>query len=81
ELYRANGRIFRENNELFAEPSWLQVMEGQRIHPRGHHPLAGIKNEAEVAAFLHNVETVIGKCVNHMPDHAEFIAANCAASR
>lgn len=81
ELYRANGRIFRENNELFAEPSWLQVMEGQRIHPRGHHPLAGIKNEAEVAAFLHNVETVIGKCVNHMPDHAEFIAANCAAPR
>ena len=31
DLFRVNGRIFRENEELFAEESWLQVMIGQRI--------------------------------------------------
>ncbi len=39
ELFRANGRIFRENDELFAEDSWLQVMIGQRILPRSYDPL------------------------------------------
>ncbi len=38
-LFAANGRVFREGNELFAEPSWVQVMHGQRIEPRGYHGL------------------------------------------
>ena len=79
DLYRSNGRIVREDNELFAELSWLQVMEGQRVHARGHHPMADLPSEAQVMAFLDDVETVIGKCVAVMPTQAEFIRAHCAA--
>ena len=79
DLFRSNGRIFRDGEELFTEASWLQVMVGQRISPRGYHPFADLRPESEVAAYLSNVEQVIAKCVNLMPTQAEFIASNCAA--
>jgi tryptophan halogenase len=79
DLFRSNGRIFRENNELFAELSWLQVMYGQRLRPKGYHPFADLHAKENVGAFLDDVETVIRKCVDVMPTHAEFIARNCAA--
>lgn len=79
DLYRSNGRVFREGGELFAEASWLQVMQGQRIEPRGYHPLADLLSDDEVLAYVSNVEEVIQKCVHVMPTHAEFIAAECAA--
>ncbi len=80
ELFSSNGRIYRDGEELFAVPSWLQVMIGQGISPRGYHPLADLRPEEEVAAFLGNVEQVIAKCVNAMPTQAEFIAKQCQAS-
>jgi tryptophan halogenase len=79
DLYRSNGRILREDNELFAEASWLQVMQGQRVEPRGHHPFADLIPEAHAKAFIDDVERVVAKCVDVMPTHAEFIAANCKA--
>lgn len=79
DLYRSNGRIYRKSEELFAEVSWLQVMHGQHVQANGYHPMADRRPEAEVEAFLADVERVIGKCVEVMPTHAEFIAANCAA--
>ena len=39
DLWMANGRIFREDEELFAEESWIQVFIGQGMIPRGYDPL------------------------------------------
>lgn len=78
DLFSSNGRIYRDGEELFAVTSWLQVMVGQRIAPRGNHPLADLRPESEVAAYLSNVEQVVAKCVKVMPMQAEFIAKNCA---
>jgi tryptophan halogenase len=80
DLFASNGRIHREQDELFTEMSWLQVMIGQGITPRGYHPFANLRPEAEVAAYLNNVEQVIARCVTAMPTHAEFIAASCKAA-
>ena len=79
EVYRSSGRVFRDGNELFAEPSWLQVLQGQRIEPRAHHPLAALTPDAEAEAFLANIRATIAKCVAVMPAHADFIAARCKA--
>jgi tryptophan halogenase len=80
DLFSSNGRIFPEEGELFTEMSWLQVMIGQGILPRAYHPFADLPPEAEVAAYLNNVEQVIAKCVKAMPTQAEFIAAHCASA-
>jgi len=79
DLYRSNGRFFRDDNELFGELSWVQVMEGQGIHAQGYHPFADLRTLTDVRAFLDNTRTVISKCVDVMPTHAEFIAGHCAA--
>jgi tryptophan halogenase len=79
DLYRSNARIFRVGTELFGEPSWLQVMHGQRLRTQGYHPMADLVPQALVAEFLGDVERVIGKCVDLMPTHAEYVAAHCAA--
>jgi tryptophan halogenase len=81
ELFRRHGRIFRQSNELFSEVGWLQVMHGQGIKPESYHPLVDIYPEVDTLNFLQGIESVITKCVAAMPDHAEFIAKNCAAAK
>jgi len=81
DLYRSRGRIVREGNELFSEVGWLQVMHGQGLRAQGHHPLASLLSEQEVAEYLGNVSGVIGKCLQVMPRHADYIAEHCAAPR
>jgi len=81
DLYAANGRIFREGAELFAELSWLQVMQGQGIEPRGWHPFVDLRSEAEVEGLVRNVGEVIRKCVAAMPTQADYIASQCTPAR
>jgi tryptophan halogenase len=75
----SNARIFREDEELFAEESWIQVFLGQGMIPRAYDPLVNIKSEAQIAQYLGNIQAVIGKCVKVMPSHAEFVAKTCPA--
>ena len=78
DLFRGNGRVFREGNEMFAEVSWLQVLHGQGVVPAGYHPLVDLQSEEKIAAFLGNVRAVIARCVEVMPAHDAFIARHCA---
>lgn len=78
-LFRSHGRIYREGNELFTKPSWLQVMHGQGLRPRSYNPLVDLIREDETQQYLSDVSGLIGKCVDAMPTHAAFIADYCAA--
>jgi tryptophan halogenase len=80
-LFQTHGRIVRENNELFSEVAWLQVLVGQNLLPQGYHPLVDSLDEADIREYLGGVHDLIGRCADAMPDHAAFIAAHCAASR
>ena len=79
ELFKADGRVFREGEELFPKISWLKVMHGQRLRPRGYHPLTDLLSEEEIAKYLDEVAGVITACVDVMPSHSKYIADNCAA--
>ena len=80
ELFAANGRIVRFNEELFSEAGWLQVMVGQGLIPRGYHPLADDPAPAELNELLTLWHQAADKLVGTMPDHAAFIARYCAAA-
>jgi tryptophan halogenase len=79
ELFRANGRFVREADELFATTSWVQVMWGQGLKPRGYHPMVDLLTRDELREFVGGIKNVLDRCVDVMPMHAEFIARNCAA--
>jgi len=79
DVFRANGHIFREHEELFTEVGWLQVFVGQGVMPEAHHPLADTVGEADLASYMDTWEKLVAREVAQMPSHAEFIARNCAA--
>jgi tryptophan halogenase len=78
-LFRASARISRLDDELFAEPGWLQVMLGQGIMPDAWHPLAGQVSEDDLEGFLGAVRTMTDRASEAMPPHADFLAAIGAA--
>jgi tryptophan halogenase len=79
DLWRSNGRVFREDDELFSEESWIQVFLGQGVVPRGYDPLVEIKSDAQIEQFLGNIAATIERCVDVMPTHAEYVSKFCPA--
>ena len=76
EMFSENGRIFRHDNELFNETSWLAVMHGQGIKPKSYHPLVDRLPRDEIKRRLKNIESVISRSADVMPDHEAYILKN-----
>ena len=79
ELFRETGRVFRRNEELFAENSWVQVMMGQGIMPKSYHPIATKLSDAEMAKFLSTIRDNVAQTVAGLPDHEAYVARYCGA--
>jgi tryptophan 7-halogenase len=79
DLYRGQGRVLREADELFTEISWLQVMHGQGLRAEGHYPLVDLVPPADVAEALASARDVVRQCAAVMPLHSDYIARHCAA--
>jgi tryptophan halogenase len=78
-LWRGNGHITREHEELFTEVGWLQVFAGQGMMPAGYHPLADAIPASDLGEFLGMIDQLNAREVAQMASHAEFIARHCAA--
>ncbi|MEO0575955.1 MAG: tryptophan halogenase family protein [Pseudomonadota bacterium] len=78
-LYRANGRIVRDKDELFTETSWLAVMHGQGVTAQGHHPVVTSLGNAEVSARLQQLHDIVAASAKTLPTHRAYIEAHCAA--
>lgn len=81
EMYKCSGRIFREDEELFNETSWLAVMHGQGIEARGYHPIVDTISQEELEARVSDVESVISRSSKEMPAHQVFIDQHCLAEK
>ncbi|MHB8285756.1 MAG: tryptophan halogenase family protein, partial [Caulobacteraceae bacterium] len=81
DLFTAGGRVQRDQDELFTEASWLQVMLGQGVTPRGRHPLTDNLSAPELRGFLDTVRGRARQVVTALPTHAEHIARTCAMPR
>ncbi|MBM3927764.1 MAG: tryptophan 7-halogenase, partial [Sphingomonadales bacterium] len=79
ELFRETGRVFRKNEELFAENSWVQVMMGQGIVPRSWHPIADKLTDDELARLLTTLRDGVARTVSGLPDHGAYVAQYCGA--
>lgn len=81
EQFKRNGRIYRNNIEMFNDLSWLEVMHGQGIRPQSYHPLVDRMPLADIQQRLASVKQVIDKSADYMPSHAQFIAEHCKAEK
>ncbi len=80
-LFRSNGLIFREDDELFTETSWAAVMMGQGIQMSGHHAMAATLDCAKLTKEFDEIEKSIRYLVQTMPTHQDYLASYCPARR
>lgn len=80
DLFAETGRVFRRNEELFIENSWVQVMMGQGILPASHHPVADRLRPDELDKFLSMLRDSVQRTVDSLPEQHAYIRSYCAAA-
>ncbi len=73
ELFRETGTVFHVPTELFAENSWIQVMMGQGIAPRQHHPVADVMSRDELSHFMSTIRQNVEQTVRQLPSHMDYL--------
>ncbi len=77
ELFRLNGQIFREEDELFTETSWAAVMMGQGIAMKGHNPMTARRPIRALTKELDEIERTVRAMVEKMPQHGDYLRQYC----
>lgn len=80
DLFARRGRLFRRDDELFGESSWLAVLIGQGLIPDEVEPLAmGLPADAAARALAQMAEQ-IQAAAQAMPPHAQVLKRLRAAA-
>lgn len=77
ELFKEGGRIFRSQQELFTENSWLAVMLGQGLMPDSYDPIADSLPFPDMQRALEQFRQAVRQAAYSMPSHADFINLFC----
>ncbi len=78
-LFKETGNVYVKTEELFREPSWLQVMMGQGLMPDTHHAIVNQLTDADLISFLQSIRGPIQKTIEQMPSHQEYLEYYCKA--
>lgn len=73
ELFRASGSVVKEQDELFAEVAWLQVLLGQGAEPLDFHPLAQQLTPEQLKGFMQDLRHLLSSTAAKLPQHQAFI--------
>ena len=73
ELFKTSGKLIREDDELFAEIAWQQVMIGQGLIAEDHHPLTDALSDEQLNELFSNLKTLINSTVEQLPTHNQFL--------
>jgi tryptophan 7-halogenase len=78
-LFAGTARICHDKRDLFSDPSWIQVMLGQNLMPRGYNPMAANMSNEQLRNFLSEIKGSVMQAASRMPTHDKFLADHCAA--
>ncbi|HEY0164059.1 MAG TPA: tryptophan 7-halogenase, partial [Sphingomicrobium sp.] len=74
ELFRASGAIFRDGEELFDIPGWIQVLIGQNVIPQHWHPIADQVADVGLRKFIESLEKAYVQDAARMTDHGQYLS-------
>jgi tryptophan 7-halogenase len=72
-LFEQTGKIFREQDELFTEIAWQQVMIGQGLIPKDHHPLVDSLSDEQITDLMDNLKVIIKRSAINMTSHDDYL--------
>ncbi len=73
-LFREKGRVFRYDDDLFSTASWVAVLIGQGVMPRGHDPLVDAFDDERVKTAMRDLKRSYARAAAAMPHHADYLA-------
>jgi len=73
ELFERSGRVFKPQDDVFAENSWVQVMMGQGLVPKRYHNIAQAMTDTQIKEFLASIQTDVSATVSKLPKHGVFV--------
>jgi tryptophan halogenase len=80
ELFRESALAYQATDEMFRVESWMQVMLGQRLRPRGYHHMGRMLGPERLRRALETLAGSISGAVEKMPTHREFLTSYCGTS-
>jgi tryptophan halogenase len=80
-LFRDAAHAYQDAHDLFRVDSWVQVMLGQRLSPRSHHPAAQLMPEAQLRDALASLTGNIARAVAAMPTHEAWLVGFAVPDR
>jgi len=72
-LFEESGKVFREQDELFTEIAWQQVMIGQNLIPQDYHPIANSLSNEQIMDLMGNLKVLINRTVDNLADHKAYL--------
>jgi tryptophan halogenase len=73
DLFRSRGRLFRWEDELFADANWIAVFIGQNIVPDAYDPLADAIDADQVKAQFDRLRDLFGRAAESLPPLHVFL--------
>jgi len=74
DAFKETAAIFNDNNDIFKDASWLQVMLGQGVKPRDYHPAAKVRGDEELLAIMEKIYDAKLQPLAKMLPHDEFLS-------
>jgi tryptophan halogenase len=72
-LFAETGRVFKPQDDVFSENSWVQVMLGQGLVPAGYHNIADAMTREQLAAMLQQIRGGVLDGLRRLPAHGQFV--------
>jgi tryptophan halogenase len=73
EIFADTAAIFNDNNDIFRDASWLQVMLGQGSYPRDFHPAAKVPNHEDLLRTFEQIRSAKQQPLAQLLSHDEFL--------
>lgn len=80
QMFKERGHVWQGSDDLFRIDSWFQVMLGQGIHPEHYHHMTKAMSDQDLNYFLNGIRGSIGRTLERMPQHQDFLNEYCKAS-
>jgi tryptophan halogenase len=76
-LWRENAHAYQDQDQLFRIDSWVQVLLGQGLTPRGYHRVGQLMPPETLRRALTDLKTNIAGAVAKLPQHEAFLNNWC----
>ena len=80
DLFRGKGRLFRYEDELFSETSWVAVLLGQGVCPEGYDEIVNSMTGDELTEVLDTMRRRIADTAATIPMQSEYIRRRCQST-